>query len=85
MLAKIGDNLHSGVMLIGLEKTLQYVYFGRFHSHSQVHHSAICLQKCLEMANPNLGGLLGSTFGLLVGIGLGRGHIFPLIWTQMKV
>ena len=35
--------------------------------------------------NPNLGGLLGSTFGLLVGIGFGRGHIFPLIWTQMKV
>ena len=28
---------------------------------------------------------MGSTFGLLVGIGLGRGHIFPLIWTQMKV
>ena len=30
-----------------------------------------------------LGGLLGSTFSLLVEIGFGSGHILPLIWTQI--
>ena len=31
-----------------------------------------------------LGGLFGSTLGLLVGIGFGSGHILPLIWTQIE-
>ena len=44
----------------------------------------VALSDFLTQLQSYLGGLFGSTLGLFVGIGFGRGHILPLIWTQIE-
>ena len=63
-------NIQKSYVLLYSEAHLMLIAFGKI---------GLSLQ-CGVMFT-GLGGLLGSTPGLLVGIGLGNGTCFPLTWT----